>query len=85
MLEFVKSGSWGSMCISPTVLAMPDGKRRADGRVVLGLDRPGPEVEGTRKGESEHVVLADFTKEGPRRVEVRVRKEVFAEGRGVKL
>lgn len=73
------------MCISPTVLAMPDGKRRADGRVVLGLDRPGPEVEGTRKGEKEHVVLADFTKEGPRRVEVRVRKEVFAERREVKL
>jgi len=66
------------------VLGLPGGKRE-DGRVVLGLDRPGPELEGQRKGESEHVVLVEFKKEGPRRVEVRKKKDVLAETREAKL
>ncbi|KAL1304058.1 hypothetical protein AAFC00_000494 [Neodothiora populina] len=87
MLAFVQSGnpSWGEKCISPTVLATPSGKRREDGRVVLGLDMPGPELEGKRKGESELVVLVEFKKEGPRRIEVRGKKEVLSEGREAKL
>lgn len=87
MLEFVRSGDppWGEMCISPTVLALPGGKRREDGRVVLGLDRPGPELEGHRRGESEHVVLVEFKKDGPRRLEVGKKKDVLAEGRETKL
>lgn len=88
MLEFVKGGdpTWGTKCISPTVLALPAGGRRADGRVVLGLDRPGPEVQGQgRAGEKEHVVLVEFKKEGPRRVEVGLKKDVLAQGRESKM
>lgn len=55
-----------------------------DGRSVLGLDYPGPELEGSgRGGDGERVVLVRFKKEGPRDVEVRGRREVFdAERRG---
>lgn len=88
MAEFVRSTSdppWGQKCISPTVLALSGGKRREDGRVVLGLDKPGPELEGKRKGESEHVVLVEFKKEGPRRLDVRKKADVLAENRETKL
>lgn len=87
MLEFVKTGdpAWGKKCISPTALTLPYGKRREDGRQVLGLDRPGPELDGKRRGEQDRVVLVEFKKEGPRRVEVGWRKEVLAESRGEKL
>ncbi|KAG2161919.1 hypothetical protein JADG_001658 [Aureobasidium aubasidani] len=83
VLEFVKNGNWGEKCISPTVLG---GKKREDGRVILGLDKPGAEAEAEgRKGDMERVVLVEFKKEGPRRVEVGLRKEVLAEGRASKL
>ncbi|GAB7348396.1 hypothetical protein MBLNU459_g6830t1 [Dothideomycetes sp. NU459] len=84
VLGFVKTGdpAWGDKCICPTAVAMSNGKRREDGRVVLGLDRPGPELAGKRKGEQDRVVLVEFKKEGPRRVEVGWRKEILAEGRG---
>ncbi|THX81885.1 hypothetical protein D6C98_10184 [Aureobasidium pullulans] len=83
VLKFVEEGKWGEKCISPTVLG---GKKREDGRVVLGLDKPGAEAEAEgRKGDMERVVLVDFKKEGPRRVEVGLRKEVLAEGRDSKL
>lgn len=83
VLKFVEEGKWGEKCISPTVLG---GKKREDGRVVLGLDKPGAEAEAEgRKGDMERVVLVEFKKEGPRRVEVGLRKEVLAEGRASKL
>lgn len=51
---------------------------KEDGRAVLGLDKPGPELEGSgRNGERERVVLVDFAKTGPRKVEVVWRKDVF--------
>lgn len=74
---------WAKKTMSPTALFMlPD-----DGRLVLGLDKPGPELAGSgRGGDPDRVVLVDFRKEGPRRVEVRSREEVLrvkreAEGR----
>lgn len=87
VLEFVKTGepAWGQKCISPTALSLPYGKRREDGRSVLGLDRPGPELDGKRRGEQDRVVLVEFKKEGPRRVEVGWRKEILAESRDEKL
>jgi hypothetical protein len=76
-LQFVEQGKWGDKCISPTVLA---GEKREDGRVVLGLDRAGAEVLG-REGDKERVVLVEFGKGGPRRVEVGWRNEVLAQSR----
>ncbi|KAL1635454.1 hypothetical protein SLS58_010263 [Diplodia intermedia] len=58
-------------------------KPPSDGRLVLALDKPGPELEGSgrREGVRDYVVLVDFRKEGPRRVEVGLRDEVLAEER----
>jgi 8-oxo-dGTP pyrophosphatase MutT (NUDIX family) len=81
--------SWTEKCISPYALTTPS--TRADGKVVLGLDKPGPEVEELRRGGSglelkltgdrERVVLVKFRKEGPRELEVRWRSEVMEESR----
>ncbi|EME83677.1 uncharacterized protein MYCFIDRAFT_47198 [Pseudocercospora fijiensis CIRAD86] len=84
LLQFVKSGNppWTHMCISPQT--MPPPKKREDGKQVLALHKPGPELEGTgRAGCRELCVLVDFKREGPRRLEVVSRDEAL--GREVKL
>lgn len=78
--EFLHSGDppWTEKCISPIQLM----KRKSDGRAVLSLDKPGFELEGTqRKGDAERVVLVEFRKEGPRKVEVAWRRDVLDEER----
>ncbi|APA09289.1 hypothetical protein SS1G_12072 [Sclerotinia sclerotiorum 1980 UF-70] len=85
VLEFLKGDGgdgmrveWGEKVMSPIGMGM----RRSDGRVVLGLDRQGPELEGEgRIGDATKVMLVRFLKEGPRDVEVRGRKEVLEEER----
>ncbi|KAK0624905.1 hypothetical protein B0T17DRAFT_507941 [Bombardia bombarda] len=68
---------WADKAVSPMVLF----KRRSDSRLVLGLDKPGPELKGTtRGGDWDRVVLVRFL-EGPREVEVRWRDEVMREER----
>ncbi|TKA31619.1 hypothetical protein B0A50_01696 [Salinomyces thailandicus] len=84
LLGFVKTGEppWTDMCISPSVQPPRGGKRREDGRVVLGLQRPGPELEAAkagRSGLSDQCVLVDFKKEGPRRLAVISRQEAMGE------
>ncbi|KAK5656934.1 hypothetical protein OQA88_3456 [Cercophora sp. LCS_1] len=65
---------WTEKVISPMGLGM-----RGE-RVVLGLDKPGPELEGSgRGGDPERVVLVKFGKEGPSGVEVKGREEVLRE------
>ena len=79
-MDFLKSEDppWTDKCISPISLM----RKRTDGRVVLGLDKPGPELEGTgRRGDAERVVLVEFKKEGPRKVEVAWRKDIFRDER----
>ena len=62
--------------MSPTGLMM----RKSDGRSVLALDKPGPELKGSgRGGDARRVVLVRFSKEGPRDVDVRERAEGVAE------
>ncbi|KAK3061045.1 hypothetical protein LTS18_007145, partial [Coniosporium uncinatum] len=68
--------SWGEAVISPIAQTV----RSPDGRQILGLDKPGPELEGSgKKGIREWVVKVRFSKEGPRQVDVGLRDEVFAE------
>lgn len=84
LVQFVKSGNppWTDMCISPQTMAPP--KKREDGKQVLTLQKPGPEMKDSgRAGCSELCVLVDFTREGPRRVEVVPREEAL--GRSTKL
>ena len=62
LVKFIQSGDppWGEKCISPQVIS------RDEGRVVLALDSPGPELQGTnRKGDSERVIVLN-TKRGDR-------------------
>ncbi|KAK0960466.1 hypothetical protein LTS01_020891 [Friedmanniomyces endolithicus] len=82
LLEFVATGepAWTEKCISPTVMPARDGKKREDGRVVLGLQRPGPEVEAEgsgRRGVEGECVLVEFKKDGPRKLAVVTREEAL--------
>ncbi len=81
-MEFLQSDGdgcgvkWADKVMSPTGLFM----RKTDGRSVLALDKPGPELaDSGRRGDRDRVVLVRFSKEGPRDVEVRFRREVLAE------
>ena len=86
VVEFLKGDggdgkgiTWAEKCMSPTGIMM----RKSDGRSVLGLEKPGPELKGQgRGGDEKRVVLVKFSKEGPRDVEVRERAEVLEEERG---
>ncbi|KAI8300617.1 Structure-specific endonuclease subunit SLX4 [Colletotrichum sp. SAR11_59] len=72
---------WADKVMSPHNLFI----REEDNRVVLGIDKPGPELKGSgRGGDWERVVLVKFTREGPRKVEVRGREEVLREEKEAK-
>ncbi|KAL4754200.1 hypothetical protein BDW72DRAFT_214645 [Aspergillus terricola var. indicus] len=75
LIEFVHSGSppWTEKCISPKV-----GKFAEDGRAVLTLEHPGPELEGTdRRGESERAVLVRFQNGSARELSLAWKKDIF--------
>lgn len=88
LLDFVKNSQppWTEMCICPTPLPPSrDGKPREDGRAILGLHRPGPELEAgkvKRSGCFDQCVLVAFSKEGPRKVAVVSREEVLGGSAG---
>ncbi|KAF4343256.1 nucleoside diphosphate-linked moiety X motif 19 mitochondrial [Fusarium beomiforme] len=72
---------WSEKVMSPHNLFI----RKQDKRIVLGLDRPGPELRGSeRGGDWEHVVLVNFGKGGPTNVEVRRREDALEEERKFK-
>jgi len=78
--QFLKSGSgsdppWADVCISPVALM---GGKYGDGRSILSLEKPGLDLEKLgRRGIKDYVVMVAFSKEGPREVEVRLRKDVL--------
>jgi hypothetical protein len=77
-----KGVKWADKVMSPIGLLM----RKSDGRSVLALDKPGPELKDSgRRGDEKRVVLVKFSKEGPRNVEVRLRKDVLDEEKAAKL
>jgi hypothetical protein len=79
--QFVKRGGdppWGDACISPQALIGQIG----NGKVVLSLEHPGLNLEKHgRKGVKDFVVLVKFSKEGPRDVEIKTRKEIMQDVR----
>ena len=78
-----RSLPWSKRSISPYVLTL---QPREDGRVVMGLDKPGPEIEELGKalpdGEVERVLLVKFAKDGPRDLEIQWRRDFTEKGRG---
>ncbi|KAF2237250.1 hypothetical protein EV356DRAFT_496828 [Viridothelium virens] len=86
LLEFVRNGGgqtpWAEKAISPEVVLKTKPGGYGDGRTMLGLAKPGPELSGTgRTGDAERIVYVDFRKEGTRRVEVRMKKDAFEDER----
>ncbi len=82
-MDFVNTGDppWGEKCISPSGILWKQG----DGRAVLALDKPGPELEGSgRRGDADRVVLVRFNKEGPRELDVAWKKDIIREEREAK-
>ncbi|RDW76051.1 hypothetical protein BP5796_06872 [Coleophoma crateriformis] len=84
VIEFLKTDGdgkgvlWKDKVMSPMGL----GGFSKDGRAILALDKPGPELKASgRRGDERRVVLVKFGKQGPRDVEVRLRAEVLAEQR----
>ena len=80
-IETDGSPSWGEKCISPDAI-----KKVKNQYMIMGLDQPGPELEGTsRKGDEERVVKVVLDKEiergrqRPRPVEVCFRKDILGE------
>ncbi|KFA48462.1 hypothetical protein S40293_00447 [Stachybotrys chartarum IBT 40293] len=72
---------WADKLISPHTLFI----RESDKRIVLGLDKAGPELKGqARGGDWENVALVRFTKAGPSEVEIRRREDVLEEERRFK-
>ena len=69
---------WAEKVMSPSVLFM----RSSDRRVVLALDKPGPELSGSKRGgDYDRVVLVQFKKDGPQGLELTWRDEAVAEQR----
>ncbi|KAJ0122614.1 NUDIX domain-containing protein [Diaporthe amygdali] len=72
---------WSEKVMSPHTLFIRD----SDDRIVLGIDKPGPELKGSGAGgDFERVVLVKFAKGGPQDVEVRGRDEVLREEKAIK-
>lgn len=72
---------WSEKVMSPHTLFIRD----SDDRIVLGIDKPGPELKGSGAGgDFERVVLVKFAKGGPRDVEVRGREDVLREEKALK-
>jgi 8-oxo-dGTP pyrophosphatase MutT (NUDIX family) len=86
LVEFVTTTGepvrWTDMCISPGPVAL--GKKREDGRQVMGLHKPGVELEqmpgAKRQGCGSHFVLTRFTRDGPRDLAVLSREEALEAG-----
>jgi hypothetical protein len=77
LLNFVYSGNpqWTEKYISPNPI-----KVLPDKRIMLELDKPGPELRGSGKeGVKDMVIVARFKSDGPQEVEVRWRKDIIAD------
>lgn len=71
---------WTEKCISPTAMAARGGKKRGDGRSILGLRHAGVEVQGMgRAGVEDECVLVELRREGPRKLAVVSREEALRE------
>lgn len=78
LVAFVESGDppWGEKCISPSIISR-DGKRE-----ILALDRPGPELQGTKRmGDLERIVIVNTKRANAQTpgLEVHLKEDFFQE------
>jgi 8-oxo-dGTP pyrophosphatase MutT (NUDIX family) len=74
--EFAKGGDplWADVCISPAALI----GKLGDGKTVMALDKPGEGLEKQgRSGTREFVIMVEFSKGGPRKLQLKTRKQVM--------
>jgi hypothetical protein len=64
---------WSEKVMSPT----PTGLIAKDGRMIIALDGPGPELAGQRAGDYDRVVVSRRERSGPSGAEVVWRKDVW--------
>lgn len=73
--------TWKDKAMSPIGL----GVRESDGKSILALDKPGPELKDSgRVGDTMRVVLVKFGKDGPRMLSVAMKAQVLEEIRKAK-
>jgi 8-oxo-dGTP pyrophosphatase MutT (NUDIX family) len=76
LATFAKGGDppWAEVCISPAALIGKIG----DGRTIMSLETPGEGLEKQgRRGTREYCVVVEFSKGGPRKLQLKTRKEVM--------
>jgi hypothetical protein len=81
--EFIRRGDppWGEACICPV-----SGGRVADGRQIMSLHSPPPELKGTdRRGPKDYFVLVRLTRTGLRCLDVVSKENLTVEQKGTKL
>lgn len=85
LLNFIKDPSekpsWAEKCICPQVLFM----RKSEHVSVLDLSKPGPGIGDDRAGVHDKVALVNFSKEGPRDVKIRDRREILEEEKRLQM
>jgi hypothetical protein len=78
LMAFVESGDppWGEKCISPSTIF------RDEKREILALDRPGPELQGTKRlGDLDRIVVVNTKRVGTQTagLEMHLKEEFFQE------
>ncbi|RMZ92150.1 hypothetical protein DV736_g615, partial [Chaetothyriales sp. CBS 134916] len=73
---------WTHKYISPIATSSPLDE---DDRILLQLNRPGPELEGSDLvGDDSRIVLAKFQREGTRQLDVKLKTDVFSDEKQTK-
>jgi len=81
--DFARGGDplWKDVCISPSALV----GKLGDGRTVMSLATPGEGLEKKgRRGTAEYCIISEFSKGGPRRLDLKKTSEIQEQLKGTK-
>merc|ERR1712000_29057 len=79
--DFARGGDplWKDVCISPSALV----GKLGDGRTVMSLATPGEGLEKKgRRGTAEYCIISEFSKGGPRRLDLKKTSDIQEELKG---
>ena len=79
--QFARGGDplWADVCISPSALV----GKLGDGRTVMSLATPGEGLEKKgRRGTAEYCIISEFSKGGPRRLDLKKTSDIQEELKG---